>query len=141
MKAMNKNLLIDISDYKSNTDNPQLLRMFVNSEFTRIDLGYSAKWYYEKGGWIDISPDTYLHVLGNETKYLLKSAEGVPIAPEKNHFESIKDWTCFSLYFEPLPIQNLRFHIIEDENPTDDNFNYYDIDLEMEDAMEIIELS
>jgi hypothetical protein len=31
--------------------------------------------------------------------------------------------------------------MIESENPNDDNFNYYDIAFEMEDAMEIIELS
>jgi hypothetical protein len=141
MKTMNKNLLLDISDYKSNTDNPQLLRLFVNSEFTRIDLGYNAKWYYEKGGWIDISPQTYLHVLGSEKKYMLKSAEGVPIAPQKNHFESIKDWTCFSLYFEAIPMKNCVINMIEAEKPTPNDFNYYDIVLEMEVAMEIIELS
>ena len=45
-------------------NNPQLLRIVLDTEFTRLDFGYSAISIYIKGGWFNIYPQTHLRVHG-----------------------------------------------------------------------------
>jgi hypothetical protein len=115
-----------------------LLRVLLSEQTTRLDFGYVATAYYHKGGWITISPDTYLQIQGSPERYLFKEAEGIALAPEKLNFESTKDYQFFSLYFEALPSGNLVFDMIENYPGTPNDFNYYGIELRLEDGVEVL---
>jgi hypothetical protein len=118
--------------------NPVILRAILSTEYTRIDFGYAAPWMYDKGGWIHIAPYTFLEVQSTKERFKLTEAINIPIAPERHDFESTEDWRVFSLYFEPIPIVNCSINIVEEENPNDDDFNYYDIKLENVKDVEMI---
>ena len=139
MKKPTKSLLFDVSkqDQAKNRANPRLLRVLLSEQTTRLDFGYVATAYYHKGGWITISPDTYLQIKGSPERYLFKEAEGIALAPEKLNFESNKDYQFFSLYFEALPSGNLVFDMIEHYLGTPNDFNYYGIELRLEDGVEL----
>ena len=109
--------------------NPVILRVVLSYEFTRIDFGYAAPWIYNKGGWIHIAPQTFIQVKSINERFKLTKAINIPIAPDRIDFESTEDWRVFSLYFEPIPINDCMIDIIEDENPDEKNFNYYNIEL------------
>ncbi len=76
-----------------------------------------------------MAPYTYIRVHGRAEKYGLKEARNIPLAPEQHHFDSTQDWRVFSLFFAPIPLVNCTLDIIEEENPTPDEFNYYGIRL------------
>jgi hypothetical protein len=139
MKKPTKSLLFDVSkkDQAKNRTNPRLLRVLLSEQTTRLDFGYVATAYYHKGGWITISPDTYLQIKGSPERYLFKEAEGIALAPEKLNFESTKDYQFFSLYFEALPGGNLVFDMIEHYPGTPNDFNCYGIELRLEDGVEV----
>ena len=130
-KTTNKTLLLEIPDRENRKQNPKLLRIVVSNEFTRVDFGFSARWIYDRGGWIRIAPDTFLEIANTGKQYKLTHAEGIPIAPVQHHFESTKDWQFYSLFFEPIPLDDCTIHIIEEVNPDSNYFNYYCIDLIM----------
>jgi len=138
MTTENKSLLFEIPKLEGSRSNPRLLRVIVTSTFTRIDFGYTTPWYYESGGWIKIAAKTHLVVSGNEKKFLLKDTEGIPIAPKKMNFESTEDWQFFSLFFEPIPLIDCELSIIEKENPTEKDFNYYSIQLLLSEGLTIL---
>lgn len=120
--------------------NPVILRVVLSKEFTRIDFGYAAPWIYNKGGWIHIAPETFIKVKSNNERFKLSKAINIPIAPDRIDFESTEDWRVFSLYFEPIPINDCMIDIIEDENPDEKNFNYYNIELKnVKDVEQVIE--
>jgi hypothetical protein len=139
MKKTQNALLFDVSkqDQAKNRTNPRLLRVLLSEQTTRLDFGYVATAYYHKGGWITISPDTYLQIKGSTERYLFKEAEGIALAPEKLNFESTKDYQFFSLYFEALPGGNLVFDMIEHYPGTPNDFNYYGIELRLEDGVDV----
>lgn len=124
--------LITFDTNKDIPNNPQLLRIILSEEKTRIDFGYLPVWYYIKGGWITIAPTTYIQVEGSAKKYNLMKAIGIPVTPEKWEFESKKDWKVFTLLFEPIPIKNCTINIIESLEPDGNFFNYFDISLSLE---------
>ena len=134
-----KSLLFTIPARNDDNQNPVLLRVCITKEFTKVDFGYSASWYYEKGGWIDISPKTFLELEDSKERHVLEYADGIPISPDKHHFESTKDWKYFSLYFTPIPIKDCIINIIEAENSNSDDFNYYGIELLIKDSDILIE--
>ncbi len=117
--------------------NPEILRITLNAEFTKVDFGYQATSYYIKGGWIRIDRNTFIEVLKTLTRYKLVRAENIPIAPEQLHFESTRDWRYFSLYFEPIPMDASVINIIEDEFGNQDDFNYYKVKLSVKEAMDV----
>jgi hypothetical protein len=129
MVKKNESLLFEIPFLDTSKQNPMVLRVILSEEFTRIDFGYTTPWYYEKGGWIRISPKTYLQIEGMKEKYLLKDATGISLSPKRVHFESTEDWQFFSLYFEPIPMKDCVLNMIEAEKPTPNDFNYYGIEL------------
>jgi hypothetical protein len=118
--------------------NPVVLRFILSNEFTRVDFGYAAPWMYIKGGWIHIAPHAYLAIDGSPKKYALMHTENIPIAPQKHEFETTEDWKVFSLFFEPLPIQDCVVNLIEEENPSENDFNYYALKLKNVLDVEII---
>ena len=135
--AKNETLLFEIPELDTPKKNPKVLRVLISKEFTRIDFGYTTPWYYDKGGWIKISPKTYIQVESSLEKYRLKEAVGIPIAPKRINFESTEEWQFFTLYFEPIPQQDCTLNMIEAEKPEPKDFNYYGIRLKMEDGAEV----
>lgn len=129
MKKTERQYLVTLKVPEGQKNNPEVLRVILSKDFTQIDFGYVAKWIYERGGWIRIAPETFIQVDGSKHRFMLKEAHNITIAPEQFHFESKEDWTVFTLIFEPIPIKNCVIDIIECENPNDNDFNYYGLEL------------
>jgi hypothetical protein len=129
MRKEIKKYLPEISASHLNRENPCLLRVILSEKQTQLDFGYAATDIYIKGGWIRISPDTFLQIKGSEKRYKLTDAVNITIAPNLVEFESKADWCVFSLYFEPIPIKDCIIDMIEEENPTPNDFNFYNIQL------------
>jgi hypothetical protein len=121
-------------------NNPLLLRISVGERETKIDFGYSAYNIYIKGGWIRIHPDTYLEDTKTMLRYKMIKAVDIPIYPEKLEFKTKTDWQYFSLYFEPLPHNDLIINFIEPDksihSDNGNNFNFYKIKLNTIDALD-----
>ncbi len=130
--------------HKGINNNLQLLRITVTNLETKVDFGYQATSYYKKGGWIKISPKTFIRVNGTKNKLILTNATNIPYGPEKLHFNSTIEWRYFSLYFpsileepdnkkslmsigEPKRIETID--LIEQEDGTENDFNFYGIRL------------
>ncbi|MBU3658496.1 MAG: hypothetical protein FGM14_01380 [Flavobacteriales bacterium] len=141
MLTKNETLLFEIPILDTPKQNPSILRVILTKEFTRIDFGYTTPWYYIKGGWIKIAPETYLQNEETKEQYKLKEATGILIAPKRINFESTEDWQFFSLYFDPIPMKDCVLNMIEAEKPTPNDFNYYGIELKMKEGMEILNLN
>jgi hypothetical protein len=107
--------------------NPQLLRITLTTDETKIDFGYQASDYYTNGGWIKISPKTYIKPKGTNKKLILTNAANIPYGPEKLHFNSSIEWRYFSLFFPPLQEGVDAIDLIEQEHGTDNDFNYFGI--------------
>lgn len=118
--------------------NPILLRISLFPELTKIDFGYITTEKYDNGGWIKISPNTFIENSESKKRYAMTNAIGITIAPELRNFESKKDWQYFSLYFPPIPQKDCMLNIVEVENGTPNDFNYHNIVLKMADGIEII---
>ena len=48
-------------------------------------------------------------------------------------------WQYYSLYFEPMTQVDRRINFIEVEKGTRNDFNYYGIDLKMEEGIELMQ--
>ncbi len=138
MAKNNKKLLFHLNLFGHGESNPKLLRINLFPEYTKIDFGYITTDKYDNGGWIKISPDTFIENVQTKIRYTLTNAEGITIAPAKHNFESTKDWRYFSLFFPLIPQKDCSLNIIEKENGTKNDFNYYDVSLNMADGVEVI---
>ena len=118
--------------------NPILLRINLFPELTKIDFGYITTDKYNNGGWIKISPDTFIENVETKERYIMTNAVGITIAPAKRNFESKKDWQYFSLFFPPMKQKDNTINIIEIENGSKNDFNYYNVSLKMEDGVEVL---
>lgn len=134
----NKTLLFTLNKKGHSRGNPDLLRITLFPDHTKIDFGYTAKEMYDSGGWIRIEQDTFIEIKETGKRYFLTHSEGIPINPEHHYFESIKDWRYFSLYFPAIPPTNCTINIIEKINGNKNDFNYYDIELKMENGVEVL---
>jgi hypothetical protein len=132
--------LVDFIAGKQAKENPTILRIFINAAYTQIDFGYVAPWKYIRGGWIKIAPYSFLKVKGDNKKYNLIQAKNIPLAPAKFDFESTEDWRVFTLYFEPLPIKDCIFDIIEEVKPNANDFNYTGIRLQTKSKLKTSDL-
>ena len=74
---------------------------------------------------------------GSSKSYKLIEAKSIPLAPEQFEFESTEDWRVFSLYFDPIPLKDCQIDIIEQENPTQNDFNFYNIMLTINHKSEV----
>jgi hypothetical protein len=119
-------------------DNPILLRLTQTQEFTKVDFGYTTTNKYINGGWIKMSPDTYIEDTVTQKRYKMLNASGITISPNKHNFQSNKDWQYYSLYFEPLPQKDCTINLIEKEKGTLNDFNYYNIPIIMKDGIEMV---
>jgi hypothetical protein len=139
MKKDTKNRVFHLNQFGHGDTNPILLRVSLFVEFTKIDFGYTTTDIYDNGGWIKIASDTFIEIIETGKRYTLQLAENIPIAPVQHYFESQKDWRYYSLFFPPIPMHDCSINIIEVENGTPNDFNYYGIKLRMEDGVEILE--
>ncbi len=121
--------IISNPTYLSKQNNLQLLRITISEKETKIDFGYQATSYYSRGGWIDISPNTFIRPSGSNTKFILIDATNIPFGPEKLHFNSSIEWRYFSLLFPPLPPAVESFDLIEKEGGDSTEFNFFAINL------------
>lgn len=138
MKKTSKNYLLSFDAGDQSEMNPQIFRILLGEDYTRIDFGYVAPWEYIRGGWIRIDPATFIQIEGAEKRYNLTDAKNIPVYPEHHHFESKEDWCVFSLFFEPIPLKDSVIDIIEAENPKDTDFNYYGIKLRYDPLLFIV---
>jgi hypothetical protein len=115
-----------------------LLRISLLPELTKIDFGFITTDKYNYGGWIKISPDTFIEDVVTKERYTLTNAIGITIAPAKRNFESNKDWQYFSLFFPPIKQKDTFINIIEKMNGTKNDFNYYNIELNIKDGVEVL---
>ncbi len=134
----NKTLLFTINKKGHSKSNPDLLRIILQSDYTKIDFGYTAKEMYDNGGWIRIAPETYIEIIETGKQFILDRTEGIPISPEHHYFESSKEWRYFSLYFPAIPQTDCTLNIIEIENGSRNDFNYYDVELKMSEGVEVL---
>ena len=132
MKKVQPHYLAEIDTGKQRKTNPVIMRIILNDQFTRIDFGYCAPWISVRGGWIRIAQHTYIQVQGSDKKYVLIEAKNIPLAPEVFEFESKEDWRVFTLYFKPIPIKSCNINIIEEENPTKNDFNFYGVSVNVD---------
>ena len=88
----NKKLVFHLNMLGHGESNPILLRINLFPELTKIDFGYITTDKYYNGGWIKISPDTFIEDTVTKERYTLTNATGITIAPAKRNFESKKDW-------------------------------------------------
>jgi hypothetical protein len=134
----NKKLVFNLNMLGHGASNPVLLRINLFPEFTKVDFGYITTDKYDYGGWIKISPDTFIENVVTKERYVLTNATGITIAPAKRNFESKKDWQYYSLFFPPIKQNDTVINIIEKVKGNKNEFNYYNIELKMSEAIEII---
>ena len=137
MIKKNKKLVFNLNVIGHGESNPILLRISLYPDATKIDFGYVTTDKYDNGGWIKIAPETFIENTVTKERFVLTNAVGITIAPEKRNFESKKDWQYFSLYFPPLPQKDCTLNIIEIIKGNKNDFNYYNVPLKMENAIEI----
>ena len=89
MKKKNT-LLFTVNKKGHAQSNPDLLRIILDTEYTKIDFGYTAKEIYDSGGWIRMEKDTFIEIKETGKRYVLTQAIGIPINPEHHYFESKK---------------------------------------------------
>ena len=133
-----KKILFQLNSIGHGETNPILLRMLLTPEFTKVDFGYTTTNKYIRGGWIKMSKDTFIENVATKKRYKMIKATGISIAPQKHNFQSNKDWQYYSLYFEPMTKVDSVINLIEAENGTPNDFNYYDVTLKISEAMEVI---
>ncbi len=129
MKKTEDVYLVNVDASELIIKNPKILRVLMGAQYIKIDFGYIAPWMYDRGGWIRIAPYTHIQVHGSKKKYALKEAINIPLAPQQFEFESTEDWRVFSLLFESIPLKDCVIDIIEEEVPSLDDFNFYNIKL------------
>ena len=134
-----KTKIINLNREGHGESNPTLLRIILHPDYTKIDFGYSAIEIFQSGGWIRIDPFTFIEIIELNQRLTLVRAVGIPLSPIHLSFESNKDWQYYSLYFPPIPQKNCTLNIIEIEKGTLNDFNYYNIAINMTDALEILD--
>lgn len=137
MIKKNKKLVFNLNMIGHGESNPILLRISLYPEITKIDFGYVTTDKYNYGGWIKIAPETFIENTITKERFVLTNAVGITLAPAKRNFESNKDWQYFSLYFPPIPQKDCILNIIEIIKGNKNDFNYYNVALKMENAIEV----
>jgi hypothetical protein len=125
----NTGYIISNPEHSKVNHNIQLLRITVTNTETKFDFGYQTTSYYVKGGWIKISPQTFIRPKGSNKTFILTNATNIPYGPEKLHFNSSIEWRYFSLHFPKLPEGIEVIDLIEKDPGTSDDFNFFGIKL------------
>lgn len=132
-------MLFHVKAGQGSRTNPMLARVFIEPDRTRVDFAYQVLKKYVRGGWIRIAPYTHIKIDGIDKKFGLIEAIGIPISPNRLEFESKMDWQYFTLIFEPIPLTNSVINILEEENPSLDDFNFYHVEINLDEGIEVID--
>ena len=124
--------------HKTTCTNVQLLRVILHPDYTKVDLGYHTTSLYRRGGWIRMSEETFIQVISLGEKLKLTGNENIPNDGIKHEFKSTKDCLYFSLFFPPIPLKTCKFNLIEKENSTGNDFNFYDVELKISEAIKLL---
>jgi hypothetical protein len=138
MKKKSITYLFNLPKNKNNQENLRLLRVIIHPEYLKVDFGYYATSYYIKGGWVRIAQDSFVRDTSNNKIYKLIRAENIPIAPTVHSFNSSNEWMFFSLIFEPIPLTVKSFDLIEVEPGEPTDFNFYNINIDPKNALELL---
>jgi hypothetical protein len=133
-----KKILFQLNAMGHSETNPILLRVLLTPEFTKVDFGYTTTNKYIRGGWIKMAKETFIENIATKKRYKMINATGITIAPQKHNFQSKKDWQYYSLFFEPMEQKESIINLIEKEKGTPNDFNYYNIEIKMNDSIELI---
>lgn len=133
-----KKILFQLNRMGHSETNPILLRILLRPEYTKVDFGYTTTNKYIRGGWIKMAKETFIENVATKKRYKMIKAEGITIAPQKHNFQSNKDWQYYSLFFEPMEQKDGVINLIEIEKGTPNDFNYYDIPINMIDGVELL---
>lgn len=125
-------------DHKASGDNVQLLRIILDNEQTRVDLGYQAPFYYAKGGWVRMSDETFIRILPHGDKLKITGTGNIPMGTTRHEFKTTKEWLYFSLYFPPIPFKTCQIDLIEKEKSDGTDFNFYAIQLKISEAIKLL---
>lgn len=109
---------------------PEILRINIEDNLTRIDFIYYAKSYYENGGWVQIDRNSFIRPVGSNLKLGMVKVANITIAPAKHWFKSTKDILCYTLYFPPVPKGTKQIDIIEKGASVGTWFNFYGVSME-----------
>ena len=93
---------------------------------TIVHCLHTAPSKYEKGGWVNIRPNTYLIDRATSIKYPLLEAKGIPTAPDQHQYSYAGQTLSFRLIFAKLPSNCSLVDFIECEN-NNSCFNFYGI--------------
>ena len=97
--------------------------------YTIITFCHFAGKKYVNGGWVTISPNTYIRKSGTAEKLVLVKAEGIPLSPQKHFYKSTHEYLFYTLYFPPLLHETASIDIIEKEAGDSSYFNFYGVAL------------
>jgi hypothetical protein len=87
---------------------------------TIIHCHYTAPKKYINGGWINISPSTYLIDKSSSNMLKMTQVEGIPLSPSQHHFSRVYEKKTFTLFFPALPKSWEMFtlmELIDSDNP------------------------
>ena len=91
-----------------------IISVAVSSESTILELSDNNSFpggYYQ---WFSISPEAYISV--NGTKYKLRSADGIALAPNVTYFSHENETKTFRLTFPPIPSNTTSFDFVESQD-------------------------
>jgi hypothetical protein len=94
-------------------------QMNVTEGATVIHCYYESPEKYINGGWINISPTTYLMNTLTNTMLPLIQAHNIPISPQRHYFKKVKEKKTFTLFFPLLPQNWKSFSMVELVNAPD----------------------
>ena len=129
MKSKKTHKLYNLPEHKGRQDNLQLLRILSTPEHLKIDFGYYATGYYQRGGWVKMDKDTVVRDTKKGKEYKLIDTVNIPIAPAELDFNTSHDWLYFSLIFAPIPSSTIVIDVIESDPGEPTDFNLYTIEL------------
>jgi len=91
-----------------------LLQDFEEDGFTYLHCIYNATSKYINGGWVNMHKTSYLESDKSKVRLQMLNAIGVPLAPNKHHFNRVGEYLKFTLIFPAIPKDWKIFDLIED---------------------------
>ena len=77
--------------HRKRTSQTDILRIEISQEYTRVDFCHLAMGTLTNGGWMSISPETYLQPCESGKKLKLREAVNIPIAPMTYRYKQPKE--------------------------------------------------
>lgn len=115
---------VDSPNYTTTAANKglKISKVEITANETKVHFTFDNS--YSSSGWVRIDPATYISV--NGTKYTMKKANGIPVAPQQHNFTSQYEKLSFTLVFPTIPSSANKFDLIE---PGDSDWKFYGIEI------------